>query len=196
VARRERCAAHAWRLTHGRTPVHSELICELQREMAGGRVDENDTRAGHCVHAAAGAIGKRRDPPEPSATFPASRRRRRHLGKGVRPGRSTIAMWRTSSPPRSADSIVAANVSAKRTAPHARSQSSLGSAVMKRPNPLHPRHLSTKERLAEVCDLLALGLARLRMRQSSQEFALSGESSLHTPPRQSGRVKPKSRRKG
>ena len=28
-------------------------------------------------------------------------------------------------------------------------------------NPLHPRHMSPKERLAEVCDLLALGLIRL-----------------------------------
>ncbi|HUE95490.1 MAG TPA: hypothetical protein VMN39_02470 [Longimicrobiaceae bacterium] len=33
------------------------------------------------------------------------------------------------------------------------------------PNPIHPDHLSPKERLAEVCGLLARGLVRLRLRE-------------------------------
>ena len=39
------------------------------------------------------------------------------------------------------------------------------------PNPIHPDHLSPKERLAEVCRLLALGLVRLRRRNSGQTSA-------------------------
>lgn len=61
-------------------------------------------------------------------------------------------------------------------------------------NPLHPRHLTNKERLAEVCRLLSLGLIRLRTRQSSEVSAGSGESSLHFPPGQSGHANPKRRR--
>jgi len=61
-------------------------------------------------------------------------------------------------------------------------------------NPLHPRHMSPKERLAEVCDLLALGLIRLRLRQSSDLSAESGESSLHNSGARSGHANPKLRR--
>ena len=39
------------------------------------------------------------------------------------------------------------------------------------PNPIHPDHLSPKERLAEVCRLLALGVVRLRLRNSGQTYA-------------------------
>ena len=39
---------------------------------------------------------------------------------------------------------------------------------MNRPNPIHPDRLTPQERLAEVCRLLAVGLIRLRTRQSSQ----------------------------
>ena len=39
------------------------------------------------------------------------------------------------------------------------------------PNPIHPDHLTPKERLAEVCRLLALGLVRLRTRNSGQTSA-------------------------
>jgi hypothetical protein len=39
---------------------------------------------------------------------------------------------------------------------------------MQIPNPIHPNHLSPKERLAEVCRLLALGLVRSRLRNSGQ----------------------------
>jgi hypothetical protein len=61
-------------------------------------------------------------------------------------------------------------------------------------NPLHPRHMIPKERLAEVCELLAFGLIRLRARQSSQVSADVGEIPLHIPPDQSGHAKPKRRR--
>ena len=39
------------------------------------------------------------------------------------------------------------------------------------PNPIHPDHLSPKERLAEVCRLLALGVVRLRLRNSGPSAA-------------------------
>ena len=42
--------------------------------------------------------------------------------------------------------------------------------------------MTPKERLAEACDLLALGLIRLRARQSSELSPDLGESSLHIPP--------------
>ena len=62
------------------------------------------------------------------------------------------------------------------------------------PNPLHPSRMTSKERLAEACDLLALGLVRLRSRQSSGLSADLGESSLHIPPGQSGHAKRPRRR--
>ena len=62
------------------------------------------------------------------------------------------------------------------------------------PNPLNPDRMSAKERLAEVTRILALGLIRLRARQSSQVSELARESSLHFPPDQSGHAKPKRRR--
>ncbi len=53
---------------------------------------------------------------------------------------------------------------------------------MKCPNPIHPDHLTTEERLGELCRLLALGLLRLRAHakagQSSGLSAGTGESSL------------------
>lgn len=61
-------------------------------------------------------------------------------------------------------------------------------------NPLHPRHMSSKERLAELCRLLALGVIRLRDRQSSQASAPVGESSLHNPAVRSGHAKRPRRR--
>ena len=62
------------------------------------------------------------------------------------------------------------------------------------PNPLPPALMSPAERRAELCGLLALGLIRLRTRQSSQVSELTRESSLHFPPDQSGHAKPKRRR--
>jgi hypothetical protein len=56
--------------------------------------------------------------------------------------------------------------------------------------------MTPKERLSEICDLLALGLIRLRLRlrQSIELFDVRGDSSLHIPPEQSGHAKPKRRR--
>jgi hypothetical protein len=62
------------------------------------------------------------------------------------------------------------------------------------PNPMHPGHMSLRERLDGVYVLLALGLIRLRARQSSQVSADLGESSLHIPADQSGHAKPNRRR--
>ena len=50
-------------------------------------------------------------------------------------------------------------------------------------NPLNPDRMSAKERLAEVTRILALGLIRLRARQSSQVSELTGESSPTLPAR-------------
>ena len=61
-------------------------------------------------------------------------------------------------------------------------------------NPLNPDRMSAKERLAEVTRILALGLIRLRARQSTQVSELPGESPLHIPPDRSGHAKPKRRR--
>jgi hypothetical protein len=61
-------------------------------------------------------------------------------------------------------------------------------------NPLNPRHMTPRDRMAEVCDLLALGLIRLRARQSSELSARVGESSLRIAPGQSGHAKRSSRR--
>ena len=61
-------------------------------------------------------------------------------------------------------------------------------------NPLNPDRMSSKERLAEMTRTLALGLIRLRTRQSTQVSELARESSLHIPPRQSGHAKRPRRR--
>jgi hypothetical protein len=53
---------------------------------------------------------------------------------------------------------------------------------------------SLQERLAELCRLIALGLIRLRARQSSQASELPREIPLHNPLAQSGHAKPKRRR--
>lgn len=49
---------------------------------------------------------------------------------------------------------------------------------------------SVDDRLTEIAELLALGLMRLRARQSSGLSARAGESSLHFPPEQSGAASP------
>lgn len=63
-----------------------------------------------------------------------------------------------------------------------------------RPNPLQPDHLRPAERRAELCSILALGLVRLRLRQSSDLSAERGENSLHSPADQSGHATPTQRR--
>ncbi len=53
-------------------------------------------------------------------------------------------------------------------------------------NPLQPGYMSAAERLAEVAEILALGLVRLRARLSSPLSRDSGESSLPFMPAESG----------
>lgn len=62
------------------------------------------------------------------------------------------------------------------------------------PNPLSPIHMRPLERRAELCGLLALGLVRLRMRDTAQVSAGHGESSLHSPPDQWRHATPTHRR--
>ena len=59
-----------------------------------------------------------------------------------------------------------------------------------RMNALSPTLMSASERLAEVADLLALGLVRLSSRQSSTVSAASEESPLDYVAHPSGRVLP------
>lgn len=56
---------------------------------------------------------------------------------------------------------------------------------MKRPNPLHPDRMMAHERRAELCGLLAVGLARLHQRENRQNTDIYGESSLHNSARPS-----------
>jgi hypothetical protein len=59
----------------------------------------------------------------------------------------------------------------------------------------YPAHLmSPMERRAALCAILALGLIRLRARQSSELSDCTGECSLHFPPDQSGHATPTHRR--
>ena len=53
-------------------------------------------------------------------------------------------------------------------------------------NALHPSHMSAADRLAEVAEILAIGLMRLRARKSTPLSPHSGESSLDCPGHQSG----------
>jgi hypothetical protein len=52
-------------------------------------------------------------------------------------------------------------------------------------NPLHPRHMTASECLAELADILAAGLMRLRARQSTALSAHSRDSSLDCAAQQS-----------
>ncbi len=53
-------------------------------------------------------------------------------------------------------------------------------------NPAPSVDVETCERIAEIADVMAVGLQRLLARQSSGELQLFGESSLHLSPDQSG----------
>ena len=73
------------------------------------------------------------------------------------------------------------------------------------PNPIQPDRLTTKERLGEVCRLLALGLLRLRARDHAKGGQSSGlspetrERPVDCPARASGhatRPTKRRRRKG
>lgn len=61
---------------------------------------------------------------------------------------------------------------------------------MKRPNPLHPEEMTPTERLAEIAEILAAGLMRLRARQSSPLSPDREESSLDCSGHQSGHADP------
>lgn len=65
---------------------------------------------------------------------------------------------------------------------------------MKRPNPLPPDRMTAAERRAELCRLLALGLIRLRQRDTAQLSDGFGESSLHNSSHQSVHATPTHRR--
>ena len=67
-------------------------------------------------------------------------------------------------------------------------------SAMSGPNPLSPAKMSPIERRRELCAILALGLIRLRMRDNTQHFDETGESSLHFPPDESGNRHAKHRR--
>ncbi len=60
-------------------------------------------------------------------------------------------------------------------------------------NPLSPNRMTTKERLGEVCTILARGIIRLRLRDR-ETAAEPGESGLHFSPDQSGGANPPVRR--
>ena len=48
-------------------------------------------------------------------------------------------------------------------------------------SPLHPNHMTADERLAELAQILALGLMRLHARKSSRLSADCGESLVDLP---------------
>ena len=65
---------------------------------------------------------------------------------------------------------------------------------MKRPNPLTPDQMTPAERRTELCGLLALGLVRLRMRETGEVSDDTGERCLHYPPDQCRHATPTHRR--
>ncbi|ROT94387.1 hypothetical protein EAT49_20355 [Histidinibacterium lentulum] len=65
---------------------------------------------------------------------------------------------------------------------------------MKRPNPLPPDQMTAAERRAELCGLLALGLLRLRMRETGEVSDDTGERCLHYPPDRCRHATPTRRR--
>ncbi|AXC50296.1 hypothetical protein DRW48_11820 [Paracoccus suum] len=65
---------------------------------------------------------------------------------------------------------------------------------MKRPNPLPPDRMTAAERRTELCNLLALGLVRLRMRERGEHPDDTGEICLHSPTDQCRHATPTHRR--
>jgi hypothetical protein len=61
------------------------------------------------------------------------------------------------------------------------------------PNPIPPSRLAAAERLAEIAEILASGLMRLRARKSSPLSRDPGESSLDFSPDQRGHARPRER---
>ena len=62
-------------------------------------------------------------------------------------------------------------------------------------NPYPAHRMSPAERRTELCAILALGLRRLRDRQSSTLSDAPGESSLHSTEQQSGHATTATRRR-
>ncbi len=58
-------------------------------------------------------------------------------------------------------------------------------------NALHPDLMTSAERLAELAELLAQGLVRLRARQSTEVSAHGGESRLDFSAARSGHDRPR-----
>jgi hypothetical protein len=58
----------------------------------------------------------------------------------------------------------------------------------------HSNEITTSERLNEIAQILASGLTRMYMRQSSELSGEFGESSLHISPDQSGHSTAENRR--
>ena len=65
---------------------------------------------------------------------------------------------------------------------------------MRRPNPLHPDHMTAHERRTELYNLLATAVVRLAGRDRDDLSQTTGDSSLHFPRKQSGTAAPTQRR--
>lgn len=65
---------------------------------------------------------------------------------------------------------------------------------IRRPNPLAPSAMTPAERRAELCGLLALGLVRLRLRESGQVSDEIGDFPLHNSADWSGHATTAKRR--
>lgn len=65
---------------------------------------------------------------------------------------------------------------------------------MKIPNPLPPERMMSSERHAELCQLLARGIIRLRQREGGHPVEGNGESCLHFTPIQCRHAIPTHRR--
>ena len=61
-------------------------------------------------------------------------------------------------------------------------------------NPLPTEQMTPAERRAELCELLAIGLVRLRQRETSKNSAECGDFPLHNSAHQSGHATPTQRR--
>lgn len=61
-------------------------------------------------------------------------------------------------------------------------------------NPIDPNLLTPRERRAELCRLLALGLVRLRMREGAQVSDDHGDFPLHNSADRSGHATTEKRR--
>ncbi len=63
-------------------------------------------------------------------------------------------------------------------------------AIARCPPKIAGTNVAGNDRLSEICEILAAGLARLEARKSSRKSAEIGESSLHFTPDQSGDAPP------